>query len=301
MSDTPNRSLAIPVPGVDLVPDGWWKSTVIPWADGQSDGKSLKVAAAQLDGLIAAYETLDADTLELMRARRYLELRWGELLGPAKPGPPKSSHASEDLNKDDTYRFRQLANMRNLVLERLNAATDADEVTRAAILRLSHVSQNTGENEWYTPVEFIDAAIEVMGGIDLDPASSIEANKLIGAETFYTKENSGLDQPWEGRVWLNPPYTSDLVTRFADKLTREYKADRVDQACLLTNNATETQWFQKTVRVANAVCFPDGRITYWNPDRTSRTPLQGQVVLYFGSEVRLFRSTFGELGAVLVT
>ncbi len=178
-----------------------------------------------------------------------------------------------------------------------NEAYHSDKVRKPD----AHVSQNTGENEWYTPAPFIDAAIEVMGGIDLDPASSSEANKLVGADTFYTKENSGLDQPWEGRVWLNPPYTSDLVTRFADKLTREYKADRVDQACLLTNNATETQWFQKTVRVANAVCFPDGRITYWNPDRTSRTPLQGQVVLYFGSEVRRFRSTFGGLGAVLVT
>lgn len=30
----------------------------------------------------------------------------------------------------------------------------------------------TGEIEWYTPRQYLEAVVEVMGNIDLDPASS---------------------------------------------------------------------------------------------------------------------------------
>lgn len=68
-----------------------------------------------------------------------------------------------------------------------------------------HVAFNSGNNEWYTPKEIIDAAREVMGEIDLDPASSELANKTVRAEKFYTINSDGLTKEWHGRIWLNPP------------------------------------------------------------------------------------------------
>lgn len=59
--------------------------------------------------------------------------------------------------------------------------------------------------EHCTPKPIVEAAREVMGGIDLDPASSEEANRVVKAKNIYTAESNGIIQAWDGRVFLNPP------------------------------------------------------------------------------------------------
>ena len=48
-----------------------------------------------------------------------------------------------------------------------------------------HVSDDS--HEWYTPETYISAARGVMGGIDLDPTTSQQAQEQIKADTYYTK------------------------------------------------------------------------------------------------------------------
>jgi ParB family chromosome partitioning protein len=163
-----------------------------------------------------------------------------------------------------------------------------------------HVSQNSGNNEWYTPKAYIEAARVVLGEIDLDPASSEAAQEVVGAKKYYTLENDGLAKRWRGRVWMNPPYAQPAIEQFANKLAESVRATTVSAAVVLVNNATETDWFRTISTIASAVCFPEGRVRFWNPDRETATPLQGQAVLYVGDRVAAFQSAFGSFGVVLV-
>lgn len=202
----------------------------------------------------------------------------------------------------------------------LVAAVDAGEVavSRAAQIarlpeeeqapaiqevRKPHVANNSGCNEWYTPPHVIAVARAVMGDIDLDPASSAIANKSVRAKRYFDIETDGLAHGWAGRVWMNPPYSSDLVIRFCEKLIEQLgRQDGVVEACVLVNNATETAAGQLMLSRSTAACFPSGRIRYLAPetDMPSKTPLQGQMLVYFGPHADAFEREARTLGVVLM-
>lgn len=164
-----------------------------------------------------------------------------------------------------------------------------------AVKSRPHVANNSGDNEWYTPDEYLDAARRVVGEFDLDPASNPIANEKVRAATFYTAEDSGLVKEWAGVVWMNPPYEGRLIGQFAEKLCDSFAAGHVTAAVVLVNNATETRWFQAIAEQASAVCFPKGRVKFWHP-RKEAVPLQGQAVLYLGSDKEAFVSEFSSFG-----
>lgn len=157
-----------------------------------------------------------------------------------------------------------------------------------------HVANNSGNNEWYTPADYIEAAREVMGSIDIDPASNDIAQETVKAAVYYTAETNGLDKEWRGNVWMNPPYASDLIGKFIDKLVGELP--NIEQAIVLVNNATETEWFGKLISRANAVCFPRSRVKFYMPDGKTGAPLQGQAVIYFGEHKERFAEVFSGKG-----
>jgi hypothetical protein len=179
-----------------------------------------------------------------------------------------------------------------------------EELTQAKLLKLArgaHVGNNSCDNEWYTPEEYIQPFRDMVGGIDIDPASCEFANRQVKAKRFYSIDEDGLTQQWKGNIWLNPPYGSGAVEPFIDKVIQEMSAGRIKHIAVLVNNATETKWFQRLLVNSQAVCFLASRIKFLKPSAETNSPLQGQVICYGGSKIEEFGKAYESLGITLFT
>jgi DNA adenine methylase len=164
------------------------------------------------------------------------------------------------------------------------------------------VGKNTGNFEWYTPVEILEAARTVLGTFDLDPASCEVAQRHVRAAAYFTKEDDGLSKPWAGKVWMNPPFLGGLIGRFTGKLLDHYAAGDVTEAILLVQNSTETKWFQRCLAASSALCLPAQRMHFLDTEgEPTGRPLQGQCLVYFGRQPEAFRAAFAPFGACLPT
>jgi len=280
-------------------------------------GSDLEAELAEIDENLRRCELTVLEQGELLLRRNEILVERGERAG-ADMGRPRGAtiaplHSTADiasevgLSERRTQERIQIArdiapdvkeSIRDTPLaesttQLLRIARMTPEEQRKAIKSpMPHVSHNAGENEWYTPQEYIDRAVKVMGGIDLDPASTKLANSVVGAKRFYDIGNNGLTHEWSGRVFMNPPYASELVGKFVEKLL---ESPGVTEAVVLVNNATETRWFQSLAQKSSAVCFPRGRVRFWNPNKES-APLQGQAILYIGDNTDCFIEHFSDLG-----
>ena len=70
-------------------------------------------------------------------------------------------------------------------------------------------------DDYYTPA-WIFETLDIE--FDIDVAAPPGGVPWIPAKQFYTKADDGLSQPWEGKVWMNPPFSGckDWVRRFAE-------------------------------------------------------------------------------------
>jgi len=162
--------------------------------------------------------------------------------------------------------------------------------------------QNSSLSEdWYTHPEII-ALVHELFPIDLDLMSCYEANKVVQAKGYYTKEDDGLLYPWEGRVLLNPPWggssASAVKVRAIRKLLAAYHCGDVPEAIVVLNaNAMTTGWFSPLLKYP--ICIPSRRIPHYGPGGRGGAPNSGMVIIYLGPQVGRFSSIFAKLGTVM--
>lgn len=237
---------------------------------------------------------------ELARVGDFVANQWGV----RDADTPPATLEELGLSRQRIAEWRDLRDAGETVIddaieEALNegrAPTHAD--IQRAVKCGHHRTRFTGETEWYTPAQYVEAARACLGAIDLDPASSAVAQQTIRAARFFTRDDDGLKQEWHGRIWLNPPYSQPDITRFIDKLLMEVNAGRATEAILLTHNYTDTGWFHAAAGRCAVLCFTRGRIRFVGASGEIAAPTQGQAFFYFGPWLDRFRASFGSFGFI---
>lgn len=257
---------------------------------------------------IQDWEALNTAIEEMLRLQGELVAWWGEHVSVRE----KNRKLSQDratvslaeaekaikFSNEQISRWRKLLKNKDAYHETLFAHAKRKALAQKGQSDLRGAS-GTGENEWFTPEQYIALARSVLGGIDLDPATHRKAQKLIDAKAFFTKSDDGLSKEWHGRVWLNPPYAQPFIAQFASKMVAEVAAQRVTAAIMLTHNYTDTSWFHELAGAAARICFTRGRVRFYEPGGEIAAPTQGQAFFYFGNEGEKFADVFGSVGFVV--
>ena len=139
----------------------------------------------------------------------------------------------------------------------------------------SHQSARMKNDEWLTPPHVLKA----LGEFDLDPCAPIKRPWEMATQ-HYTAQDNGLQQPWAGRVWLNPPYGLE-----AGQWLARLAAHGAGTALIFAR--TETEMFFENVRSkASALLFLKGRLHFHYVDGTRAAANGGapSVLIAYGSE-----------------
>jgi phage N-6-adenine-methyltransferase len=248
-----------------------------------------------------APEVVNAATEIKIRAER----RAGEFLknmhkntGQLKRGPqlPQSTGtttatlAEMGITKDQSSKWQRLASIPEEQFEE-NIETIKDRVELLSTKKvLSGGLFSSVKSEWYTPKKIIEGVVRLFGQIDLDPCSNDKENPTVPALNHFTKEDDGLSHEWIGKVYMNPPYGSDIPD-WVEKVYWEYTKGTTTEAVCLVPARTDTAWFN------SLECFPrlfiKGRLQFSGYHNSAPFP---SALFYLGDRVEDFVRIFSDLG-----
>ena len=126
-----------------------------------------------------------------------------------------------------------------------------------------HFSSKT--DQWATPQHFFDKCNKEYGPFTLDVCADIDNTKC---PKFFSKQDDGLKQKWEGTCWMNPPYGRG-IGKWLEKayLSSQQGATVV---CLIPAR-TDTAWWHDYA-IKGKVVFIRGRLKFGESKNSAPFP-----------------------------
>ena len=101
----------------------------------------------------------------------------------------------------------------------------------------TNIMFSSKSDAWETPQDFFNALDRVFH-FDLDVCATPENAKC---ERFFTSDDDGLKQDWQGTCWMNPPYGRE-ISKWVQKAYESAKQNGATIVCLLPARV-DTRWW----------------------------------------------------------
>ena len=137
-----------------------------------------------------------------------------------------------------------------------------------------NVHFSSQKTDWATPWELFRAWDISHGRFHLDVCATAENAKC---SKFFSPKEDGLNQPWEGICWMNPPY-GRAIGQWIGKAASEARTARVLRVVCLIPARTDTAWWHDLVIPYGKVHFLRGRIRF--EDAKHPAPFPSAIVVF---------------------
>lgn len=130
---------------------------------------------------------------------------------------------------------------------------------------------SSATDEWETPQDLFDDLNREFH-FTLDACATAQNAKC---KRYYTKSEDGLEMPWDGVVWCNPPY-GRTVGKWVKKAYDAAKDGAV--VVMLLPARTDTRWFHDYIYEKAEVRFLRGRLRFGGS--ATDAPFPNMVVIF---------------------
>lgn len=135
-------------------------------------------------------------------------------------------------------------------------------------MAINNVLYSSESEVWETPKDLFDK-LDTEFHFDIDVCALPFNAKCT---TFFTPDQDGLKQKWEGVCWMNPPYGRKIGAWMRKAL--EAKTTVV---CLVPSR-TDTKWWHEYAMKASEIRFVKGRLKFG--DSKNSAPFPSAIIVF---------------------